>query len=164
MSDPKQVRQRLYDDFEFYARHCVKIRPKVGEVVPFTLNGPQKKLLDVINDQMAATGKVRVIILKARQQGFSTFVHAWKYWQLSQRRAKKGLVVAHVADSTRALFDMYKRTHENMPPVVRPATKYSSRRELSFPALDTNLMVATAGGDGVARGETITHAHLSEVA
>lgn len=164
MSDPTAVRQRLYDDFEFYAKHCVKIRPKVGAVQPFLLNGPQKRLQAVIDSQLAATGRVRVIILKARQQGFSTYVHAWKYWQLSQRHAKKGVVVAHAADSTRALFDMYKRTHEAMPPVVKPATKYSSRRELSFPGLDTTLMVATAGGDNIARGETITHAHLSEVA
>jgi hypothetical protein len=163
-STPKAIRQRLYDDFEFYAKHCVKIRPKVGPVASFILNRPQQRLQKLIDEQMATTGRVRIIILKARQQGFSTYVHAWQYWMLSQRPAKKGLVVAHVADSTRALFDMYKRTHSEMPEVVKPKDKYSSRRELSFPTLDTSLMVATAGGDNIARGETITNCHLSEVA
>jgi len=158
------VRKRLRDDFTFYAKKCVNIRTKEGEVKQLVLNGPQEKLDTLIKNQMETTGRVRVIILKARQQGFSTYVHAWLYHKLSQHRAKKGLVVAHVADSTRALFDMYKRTHELMPDAVKPATKYSSRRELSFSALDTSLMVATAGGDAIARGETITHAHLSEVA
>jgi hypothetical protein len=159
-----EVRKRLRDDFEFYCRHCVKIRTKDGETLPFILNGPQRRLLETINAQKEVSKKVRVIILKARQQGFSTFVHAYLYWQLSQQRSKKGLVVAHIADSTRALFDMYRRTHDLVPEVVRPATKYSSRKELSFSALDTGLMVATAGGDAIARGETITHAHLSEQA
>ena len=158
------VRKRLRDDFTFYAKACINIRTKEGEVKPLTLNAPQKKLDELIEKQRVATGKVRVIILKARQQGFSTYVHGWLYHKLSQQKAKKGLVVAHVADSTRALFDMYRRSHELVPEAVKPATKYSSRRELSFSALDTSLMVATAGGDAIARGETITHAHLSEVA
>jgi hypothetical protein len=161
---PKELRKRLLEDFAFYSKNAVKIRTKEGEVINFTLNRVQKKLLKQLIEQYTRTGKVRVVILKARQQGLSTFVHAWLYWFLSQHSAKKGLVVAHVADSTRALFDMYKRTHEAMPALLRPSTKYSSRRELTFDLLDTGLMVATAGGDSIARGETITHAHLSEVA
>jgi hypothetical protein len=31
-----------------------------------------------------------------------------------------------------------------------------------FDKLDTGIMVATAGGDGIARGETLSDAHLSE--
>jgi hypothetical protein len=162
--DPKEVRRRLRDDFSFYAKNCVKIRTKAGEIQPLTLNSVQQKLDKVVESQLKATGKVRVIILKARQQGLSTYVSNWLYWYLSQHKAKKGLVVAHVADSTRALFDMYKRTHAEMPALMAPSTKYSSRKELVFDNLDTGLMVATAGGDSIARGETITHAHLSEVA
>lgn len=162
--DTKVIRQKLYDDYEFFARHCIKIRTKSGDVKPFVLNEPQQKLHEVIEGQRKATGVVRVIILKARQQGMSTYVSGRLYWKLSQRKARKGLVVAHIADSTRTLFDMYKRTHQNMPEAMRMSTKYSSRRELVFDSLDTGIMVATAGGDAIARGETITDAHLSEVA
>lgn len=164
MSNLKAIRKRLRDDFPFYSSSAVKIRTKQGDIKTLKLNTVQSKLNDIVEKQLASDGKVRVIILKARQQGLSTFVHGWLYWRLSQLKAKKGLVVAHVADSTRALFDMYKRTHAEMPAILQPSTKYSSRRELAFDALDTSLMVATAGGDGIARGETITHAHLSEVA
>jgi hypothetical protein len=162
--DPKAVRRRLYDDYEFYARNCIHVRTKAGEVKPLLFNAAQKKLNATVEAQFKTTGRVRIIILKARQQGFSTWVHGRLYHRLSQRKAKKGLVVAHVADSTRALFDMYRRSHEMCPEAVKPATKYSSRRELSFPGLDTFLIVATAGGDGVARGETLTNVHLSEMA
>lgn len=158
------LRKRLRDDYKFYAKNAVKIRTKDGEVKTLAFNGPQEKLDDAINAQIRTTGKVRVIILKARQQGFSTYVHGRMYFRLSQHTARKGLVVAHVADSARALWDMYKRTHAEMPELLKPSTSYSSRRELVFSGLDTGLMVATAGGDAIARGETITDAHLSEVA
>ena len=74
------------------------------------------------------------------------------------------MVITHHADSTRALFDMTKRFHENCPPILKPHTKYSSRRELSFDVLDSSYVVATAGGDSVGRGETLTHVHASELA
>lgn len=160
----KAIRQRLFEDFTFYAKHCIKIRTKQGTIVPLVLNRVQTRFAKNIVAQMTTTGRVRMVILKARQQGLSTVVSAWQYWWLSQRSAQKGLVMAHEADSTTTLFDMYKRIHDNAPTLVRPSTKYSSRTELVFDKLDTGLRVATAGGRGVARGETLTVAHLSEVA
>jgi hypothetical protein len=161
---PKEVRLKLYDDYKFYAKHAIKIRTKSNEIKPMVLNAAQEKLHEAIEAQRATTGKVRIIILKARQQGFSTYVHGRMYWTLSQRKARKGLVVAHQADSSRTLFDMYKRTHKEMNDLLRPSTAYSSRKELVFEKLDTGIQVATAGGDGIARGETFSDAHLSEVA
>ncbi|MBB4039103.1 hypothetical protein GGR34_000738 [Microvirga flocculans] len=159
-----EIRRRLKDEFAFYSRSAVKIRTKSGDVRPLVLNKVQQKLDEVVEAQYKATGKVRVIILKARQQGLSTYTSAKIYSRISQMKAKKGLVVAHKADSTRALFDMYQRIHAEMPELLKPSTRYSSRRELVFDKLDSGLIVATAGGDGIARGETITHCHLSEVA
>lgn len=158
------VRRKLRDDYGFYSRNAVKIRTKSGEIRPLILNPVQEKLDALAKAQYKAEGKVRIIILKARQQGLSTYVSGRLYFRLSQMKAKKGLVVAHKADSTRALFDMYQRVHAETPEALKQSTKYSSRRELVFDRLDSGLMVATAGGDGIARGETITHCHLSEVA
>ena len=73
------------------------------------------------------------------------------------------MVVTHSADSTRALFDMTKRYHENCPPLLKPHTKYSSRKELSFDVLDSSYVVATAGSEAIGRGETLTHVHASEL-
>ena len=50
------------------------------------------------------------------------------------------------------------------PEILKPHSKYSSRKELQFDILDSSYVVATAGGDGIARGETFTQAHLSELA
>lgn len=163
---PEQLatRKRLLDDFEFYARHCIKIRTKQGKIAPLVLNRVQRRFLDRILDQWQRTGKVRMVVLKARQQGLSTVISAFQYWWLSQHKAQKGLVMAHEGDSTTTLLDMYRRIHDNAPDIVRPSTKYLSRNEFNFDKLDSGLRVATAGGRGVARGETLTFAHLSEVA
>src|SRR5512139_3344036 len=107
-SDLLAIRRRLLEDFEFYAKHCVQIRTKQGTIVPLNLNAVQRRLLAAIKRQFETRGRVRMVVLKARQQGLSTVISALQYWWLSQRKAQKGLVMAHEADSTTALFDMYK--------------------------------------------------------
>lgn len=159
-----EVRKRLRDDFDFYAQKALKIRTKDGEVVNLKLNEAQRRLLETIKGQLSTEKKVRVIILKARQMGLSTAVGGFMYWWTSQRRAQKAMVVTHHADSTKALFDMTRRYYDNTPEALKPQTRYSSRKELSFSKLDSGYSVATAGGDSVGRGETITVAHLSELA
>ena len=160
----RALRLRLYEDFRFYARHALKIRTKTGAVIPFIPNPAQDILLDTVDAQYAAEKKVRIIILKARQMGLSTAVGGRLFSRVSQRRAKKAIVVTHHADSTRALFDMTQRYYELVPDLLKPQTKYSSRKELKFGLLDSGYSVATAGGDSIGRGETFTHAHVSELA
>lgn len=164
MSDQRAVRKRLYEDFEFYAKHALKIRTKEGAITPLVLNDAQKIFMKTVIRQLQTTGKVRVVVLKGRQQGLSTIIEGIIYWWTSQHKAVKALVMTHQGDSTKALFDMCKRYHENVPQILKPHTKYSSKKELAFDLLDSSYMVATAGGESVGRGETIQLAHLSEVA
>ncbi|MGB2464558.1 MAG: hypothetical protein ACPICC_06560, partial [Candidatus Puniceispirillaceae bacterium] len=160
----KAVRKRLYEEFPFYSKSALKIRTKDGQIAPLKLNSAQNVLQQAIDDQMASEGKIRIIILKARQQGLSTMVGGYLYFAVSQNPARKAMVVTHHADSTRALFDMTKRLHEHCPEILKPHTKYSSRRELSFDVLDSSYVVGTAGSDSLGRGETITNLHASELA
>lgn len=164
--DPKlvAVRKRLLSEFPFYASSALSIRTKAGEIAPLKLNPAQQILDEAVTKQLKSEGKIRIIILKARQQGLSTYTGGYLYYSVSQQKARKALVITHHADSTRALFDMTKRYHEHCPPILKPHTKYSSRRELSFDVLDSSYVVATAGGDSVGRGETLTHVHASELA
>ena len=164
--DPKlrAVRKRLLTEFPFYARSALKIRTKAGEIAPLKLNPAQQILDKAVQQQLQNEGKIRIIILKARQQGLSTYTGGYLYYAVSQQKARKAMVITHHADSTRALFDLTKRYHEHCPDILKPHTKYSSRRELSFDVLDSSYVVATAGGDSVGRGETLTHVHASELA
>lgn len=167
LTDPKiiAVRKKLRDDFLFYAEKCAKIRPKkVGDLVPFKINRAQSVLHEIVEEQLRTRGKVRVIILKARQQGLSTYVGARLYHAISHTRAAKALVLAHDATSTKTLFEMVHRYHANVPEIVRPSTRFSSKRELTFDILDSSYFVATAGGQAIARGETLNYLHASEAA
>lgn len=158
------IRKRLYEDYAFYAEKCLKIRTKDQKIEPLILNKAQRRLVDLISQQLAERGYVRIIILKGRQMGLSTAVGGFLYWWVSQRQAQKALVVAHKAEATQTLFDMTRRFHEKVPEAVKPSTRYSSRKEIVFDKLDSSYAVVTAGGDGIARSETITAAHLSEIA
>jgi hypothetical protein len=160
----RAVRERLYRDFEFYAKNALWIRTKDQKVVPLELNAAQRLLLAAVNRQLDDRGYVRLTILKGRQMGSSTFVEGFLYWWVSQRKAQRALVVAHDAPASATIFGMTKRFHDKCPEILKPSTRYSSRKELAFDLLDSSYMVATAGGDGIVRGETITAAHLSEAA
>lgn len=160
----REVRKRLLEDFEFYAKHALKIRTKDGTVEPLVLNEAQKRFCEVVIRQLQTSGKVRVVVLKGRQQGLSTVIGGLLFWWVSQHKAVKAIVMTHQAESTKALFDMTRRYFDHCPDILKPSTKYSSRKEIVFDKLDSSYMVATAGGEGVGRGETIQLAHLSEVA
>src|SRR3546814_10523710 len=82
----KATRKRLLEDFEFYAPRALKIRTKDAKIVPFRLNRAQRRLLDAVIRQWQETGRIRVVILKARQLGFSTVVGAFLYWWISQHK------------------------------------------------------------------------------
>jgi len=160
----RKIRKRLRNEFALYAKSALKIRTKIGDISPLNLNTAQKILDKAVTDQLESEGKIRIIILKARQQGLSTHVGGYLYFSVSQRSAQKAMVVTHHADSTRALFDMTKRFHDNCPAILKPHTKYSSRREMNFDVLDSSFVVSTAGGESIGRGETLTHCHASELA
>jgi hypothetical protein len=158
------VRRRLFEDFAYYAENAVTIRTKDQRLIKLTLNRAQRHLLGRIQAQLDRRGYVRIVILKGRQMGSSTFVEAFLYWWVSQRQAQKALVVAHDITATETIFQMTKRLHDSCPAILRPDTRNAGRRELVFGKLDSGYRISTAGGDGIVRGDTITAAHLSEVA
>ena len=67
---------RLDTDLEFFAAKLLRIRPKAGNLAPFIFNPAQRELHRILEEQKARTGKVRVIVLKARQMGISTYIAA----------------------------------------------------------------------------------------
>lgn len=157
-------RKRLKDDFEFYGRNCLKIRTKEGGIYPFELNDAQKYIHERIEDQRAKTGKVRAIVLKGRQQGCSTYVGGRYYWRTTHRTGVRTFILTHDAEATANLFAMTDRYHQHCPHFVKPITGNANAKELTFPKLDSEYKVGTAGNKAVGRGSTITYFHGSEVA
>lgn len=159
----KQIRLKLKDDFTHYATKCLKIRSKSGTIIPFSFNQAQIYVDKKIQHQKLTTGKVRVIILKGRQQGISTYIGGRIYWLVTHNRGVKAFILTHEADATDNLFEMSVRYHENCPLIVRPETGACSAKELSFNNLDSGYKVGTAGNKGVGRSSTIQYLHGSEV-
>ena len=155
--------QRLQTDFEFFARNCLFIRTKSGEVKPFILNRAQKLLHAKLEAQRRKTGKVRAIIVKGRQLGASTYIQGRFYWRLWSGKGLKAFILTHEQDATDNMFAMAMRFHELAPPFVRPKTKAANAKELSFSDNDCSYAVATAGTKGVGRSSTLQLFHGSEV-
>jgi len=160
----RQHRRRCLKDFPYYARKNLFIRPKEGGKIPLTLNQAQQYVHDKLEEQRKATGKVRAIILKGRQQGMSTYIEARFYWRCVHRKGASAFILAHESKSTDSLFKMAKRYYENAPAPMRPPLKKSNAKELAFDGIDSGYSLGTAGNKEVGRSTTNQYFHGSEVA
>lgn len=160
----RQFARRCAEDFIFYAKNCLKIRPKTGAPVPLKMWRCQQFLHDAIEEQLKRTGRVRKVVLKPRQIGISTYLAGRNYYKTTHNIGFRTFILAHLDDATDNLFNMAKRFHENTPEVVRPTTGASNAKELVFPKMDSGYVVATAGNKSVGRSHTVQVFHGSEVA
>jgi hypothetical protein len=158
-----QRRQKLKDDFAFYAKNALFIRTKSDGVAQFVLNRAQSYIHAKIEEQRAETGKVRAIILKGRQQGCSTYVEGRFMWQTTHRKGVRAYILTHEDDASQNLFDMSKRYYEHLPVFLKPQTSASNAKELLFSNLDSGYKVGTAGNKTVGRSQTNQYFHGSEV-
>ena len=160
-----------------YIEGCLKIKTKSGTVVPFRLNDAQRKLYAVAKRQQDAGKPVRLIILKARQLGFSTLTEGLIFHACATRKNVNALIVAHREDATANLFRMSKLFYDELPAPVKPMLRASNAQELVFenpsklrserearPGLRSRIRCATAGGRGIGRSDTLQCVHLSEYA
>ena len=154
---------RLHNEFKYYARKCLKVRTKAAKVLPLNLNTAQRYLDDRINDQIKRTAKVRLVVLKGRQQGCSTYVEGRYYWKVSNRKGIRAYILTHEADATANLFNMVQRYHEHQPWYSLKPLKSSSSKELDF-MHDSGYRVGTAGNKSAGRSSTAQLFHGSEVA
>jgi hypothetical protein len=160
----RKTRQRLKDDFGYYAADCLKIRSKAGTIEPLNLNQAQIYLHSRLEAQKQRTGKVRALVLKARQQGISTLIGGRYYWLASHTKGVRVFILTHEQDATNNLFGMVERYHSHCPDLVKPVTGASNAKELSFAALESGYAVGTAGAKATGRSQTVQLFHGSECA
>lgn len=164
-------------DPQQYIGAFLKIKTKSGSVIDFRLNDAQRRLYGIINARRDAGQPVRIIILKARQLGFSTLCEALLFHSTATRYGVNSLIVAHREDSTANLFAMSKLFYDTLPQPIRPMRRASNAQEIIFenptrdiaekeqrPGLRSRIRCATAGGQGIGRSATLTNVHISEFA
>lgn len=164
--NPTQIsyHNRLQTDFPFFARHSLFIRSKAGVMVPLVLNEAQRYIHAKLEAQINATGKVRALLLKGRQQGASTYISGRFYWKTTRNPGKATFILSHEADTTEKLFQMIERYHANCPGPVKAETDVANRRRMVFKNITSEYFVGTAGNENVGRGGTVQYLHASEAA
>lgn len=160
--DQEEALRVLVEDLEVYSAHCLKIADKRGAKVPLLFNKGQRIVHEMLEKQLAETGKVRAIILKYRQGGISTYVAARYYHKATTNFGQRVSILAHEQKATDNLYKMVRHYHDNNPlPVSTGAT---SAKELIFDKLGGSYQLATAGTKDVGRGGTAQLLHASEMA
>jgi len=72
----EQIVNKIRNDFRFISTKLLKIKDKKGNIVSLILNAAQEKVY-IVYLQLKESGKpIRIIILKARQEGISTIFEA----------------------------------------------------------------------------------------
>lgn len=158
-----KLRQEFKFNFPFYASKCLKIRTKTDGLQPFVLNSVQSDLNDKIDEELRLKGKVRFIILKARQMGISTFVNARFFHRTVFNSGIKAMVLTHQAKATAELFEMTRCYYDHCPDEFKPKAHRDNTNELAFITIASSMKTATAGSKNVGHGSTIQCLHWSEV-
>lgn len=92
-----------------------KIQAKTGEVISLILNRAQRRLECWILRMERAGLPVRLIILKARQMGFSTYVQAVMFEKILRGERVRGLIVADTRERSEILLSMAHLGNTEMP-------------------------------------------------
>lgn len=160
-----------------YCETFLKIRDKKNKLVPLRFKPAQQKLYEIFCEEYAKGKPVRVVILKARQLGFSTVTEGLFFADTATHANAVTLIMAHEETATVNLFNMNKLFYDELPPQLQPMLKNSNAQELVFenptrdplekagnPGLRSRIRCMTAGGKGAGRSFTLRNVHLSEVA
>jgi hypothetical protein len=150
-------------DFKKFAPKFLVVRTKKGDPQLFQFNRAQDYLHGRLEAQRSATGRVRAVILKGRQQGCSTYIQARFFHRVITKCGVKAFILTHDKDATKNLFGMAQRFYEQLPKGLAPTADTSNAKELYFSEFDSGYSVGTAGNKSVGRSQTIQLMHSSEV-
>ena len=152
-----------------YIEQYVKIRDKAGNIIDFIINEPQQRLYDIIKKLKEEKKPIRIVILKARQMGFSTLTESILFKETTTKFNVNTGIITHQDEATTNLFNMSKRIYDYLPDEMKPALKNSNAKELIFDneqgtGLKSKIKCMTAGGKGVGPSDTFNNLHISELA
>tara|TARA_Y100001963_G_scaffold114099_1_gene158159 strand:+ start:521 stop:2284 length:1764 start_codon:yes stop_codon:yes gene_type:complete len=160
--------RKLQADPILYFNTCLKIQNfGTGELIPFELNEVQGIMHSMMQRQLEEHQHVRMIVLKARRFGISTYVQGRYFRHAAMNRNKVVQITTHSKAATDVMFAMTRTMEQNLPKEVKPQLKYSGRRDLHWGSedggLNSSYSLSTVGGREV-RGSKIDYLHCSEVA
>ena len=152
----RQAIEQLMDP-KFYLENFCKIKgKKPGQLIPFILNEAQKDIFNTLKKHS------RVILTKARQIGFSTAISGYFYHDTITHPGTTTALIGYNSDLTSELLDKIKTFYKTTPESLRPTLRYNSKYEISFPAMDSKILVLPST-ENVGRGYTLSNCLCTEL-
>ena len=142
---------------------------KNQKTMPFFLNEVQHSFMDTLNQakedyEQGKITDISLLVLKGRQQGFTTLVTAYQLACSILNRNFQGFTLADNSDNSEAIFqNKAKFPHSQLPEVLKPTEKFNNRRQLLFEKINSSWAVDTATKN-VGRSRTVNFFHGSECA
>lgn len=155
---------KFRQDIELYSAACLVIRDKDAKLHHMEMWGAQKIVHEKISEQLRRQGKIRAVILKARQEGVSTYTAARFFRRLHLWPGQVGMVLADTLIRASALFGMYERYHRNLPDEIKPKVRSSNSQSFLAFDHDSEISVRPASDTLAGRAQTIHLLHASEMA
>ena len=140
---------------------------KDKNTVPFFLNEVQQEFIEILNENIKKYENKKLVnlkflVLKGRQQGFTSVITAYQLACTLLRRNFTGFTLADTADNVKTIFqDKAKYLYNNLPSILRPTEKYNSKTELFFEKMNSSWRINVATAE-VGRSRTINFFHGSE--
>lgn len=152
------------ENFAYYCEDFLKIQPKEGPLQSLVFN-PTQVRLDREFVKLKREGKPpRVLLLKARQQGFSTWSEAYCYKEVTSHYDYRGAVIAHEKRTAIKLYKMFKLYHELFPDELKPFKRAPGNSYgLYFDKLRSSIDVLSAESTLGSSGGTYQFVHISEL-
>ena len=178
MDDIKLTKEQLQkiktikQDFYKFAKMNLYIKDKFANIVPFVPNEPQRALIDYVLLCIQEKRPVKVIILKARQMGFSTAVEALCYWWTSTNFNINSVIIGNDEKSSLNLYRMFRRYFDNTNILFKPSVRYNTKSDLTFEKFDESgkqiglgsaIKIETAKNKSAGRSDTVNFLHASEL-
>ena len=142
---------------------------KNQQTMPFFLNSVQHEFIDTLNKAIDDYNKglrtdISLLVLKGRQQGFTTVVTAYQLACSILNRNFQGFTLADKSDNSEAIFqNKAKYPYSQLPEMLKPTEKFNNRKQLLFEKINSSWAVDTATKD-VGRSRTVNFFHGSECA
>jgi len=173
ITDPKvepvyiPVNRKQFIEEQFLIR-AKEEQGNMGYVVPFKLNKVQSRYYEVMEKGYNNFEGVREIILKARQQGFSSFILALFAVDFITKPNSVSVCISYRSDETKRLF---RRVHfyiesycEKNGFNIHDYLSVDTKDELENATNGSYFYIGTAGAKVGGRGATVTNLHFSEAA
>lgn len=167
--DDPELLEEIRQNPELLIELVFVVVDKNQKTMPFFLNEVQHDFIDTLNGAIADyyAGKIpeiSIVILKGRQQGFTTLITAYQLACSILNRNFQGFTLADESSNVEAIFqNKAKFPYAQLPNVLKPTEKFNNRRQLLFEELNSSWAVDTATKD-VGRSRTVNFFHGSECA